>query len=246
MEPHNGSDNKASHANIDFLPWWTNDVYWNDQISGTRSLDAFDIHAYTDTSGSGLQPAQQRTLALKITRDWWDPSYTSQAWFGSNSVTTNQPLDSIPFRIPRMRAITNTIYPGTPVSSTEWNFAFAGEKDFSTALADVDAFGILGRERATYATRWTAADPTSPAYNSLKLYRNYDGSNGSFNPISVSATHNADPGLFSVYAATNASGNSLTLMRQQGPKQRGAGPVCLESLHAHPIHRIHAFDGIAE
>ena len=209
---NNGSDNKSSHANIDFLPWWTNDVYWNDQISGTRSLDAFDIHAYTDTSGSGLPLAQQQVLALNVTRDWWDPNYTSQAWFGSNSVTTNQPLDHIPFRIPRARAIANTIYPGTPLSFTEWNFAFAGEKDFSTALADVDAFGILGRERATYSTRWTAADPTSPAYNSLKLYRNYDGGNSTFNPISVSATHNADPGLFSVYAATNAGGNSLMLM----------------------------------
>src|SRR5207248_1701680 len=79
-------------------------------------------------------------------------------------------------------------------------------------LADVDALGILGRERATYATRWTAADPANPAYNSLKLYRNYDGANSTFNGISVSATHNADPGLFSVYAATNASGTSMTLM----------------------------------
>jgi hypothetical protein len=44
------------------------------------------------------------------------------------------------------------------------------------------------------------------------LYRNYDGSNSTFNPISVSATHNANPGLFSAYASTNASGNSLTLI----------------------------------
>jgi hypothetical protein len=158
---------------------------------------------------------------LRLPRDWWDPGYTSEAWFGTNSVTTNQPLDHIPFRIPRARAIANSIYPGTPLSFTEWNFAMAGgspfsstvaESDFSTALADADAFGILGRERVTYATRWTAADSTTPAYNSLKLYRNYDGNNSVFNPISVSATHNADPGLFSVYAATNPSGNSLMVM----------------------------------
>src|SRR5437899_3390174 len=106
----------------------------------------------------------------------------------------------------------NSIYPGTPLAFTEWNFAFAGESDFSTALADADAWGILGRERATYATRWTAADQANPAYNSLKLYRNYDGNNSTFNPISVFATHDSSPGLFSVYAATNASGTSLTLM----------------------------------
>jgi hypothetical protein len=162
--------------------------------------------------------AQQQALALNITRDWWDPNFTTPAWFGSNSVTSTQPLDHIPFRTPRARAIVNAIYPGTPLAITEWNFAMTSanpngaDADFSTALADVDAWGILGRERVTYSTRWTAADPATPAYNALKLYRNYDGSNGSFNSISVSAQHNADPGLFSVYAATNAGGTSLTLM----------------------------------
>lgn len=88
----------------------------------------------------------------------------------------------------------------------------AGESDFSTALADVDAWGVLGREKVEYATRWTAADPATPAYNSLKLYRNYDGAHHTFNPISVSATHNGDPNLFSVYASASLQGNSLTLM----------------------------------
>jgi hypothetical protein len=208
----NSTDNKSAHANMDFLPWWLNDVYWNDQIAGVRSLDVFDIHAYTDASGSGLPPAQQQALALKITRDWWDPTFTTPAWFGTNSVTSNQPLDGIPFRIQRARAMANTIYPGTPLGSTEWSFAFAGESDFSTALADADAWGILGRERATYSTRWIAPDPATPAYQSLLLYRNYDGTKSTFNPISVSATHNASPDLFSVYGATNVGGTSLTLM----------------------------------
>src|SRR5439155_16576850 len=105
-------------------------------------------------------------------------------------------------------------------SFTEWNFAMAqaspnangAEGNFSTALADADAWGILGRERATYSTRWTAADPANPAFNALKLYRNYDGAHHGFNSISVSATHNADPALFSVYASTNPAGNSLTLV----------------------------------
>ena len=207
-----GSADKQAHANIDFMPWWLNELYWNDQISGTRTLDVFDLHAYPETSGNGLSLSAQRVLALTDTHDWWDPTYTSQAWFGGVSVTNQQPNDHMPFRIPRVRAIANMIYPNTPVGFTEWNFAMAGESDFSTALADADAYGILGRERATYSTRWTAPDPSTPAYNSLLLYRNYDGAKSTFDPISVSASHNADPNLFSVYAATNASGNSLTLM----------------------------------
>src|SRR5207248_8358945 len=206
------TDNKTTHANMDFLPWWLNDVCWQDQIAGSRSLDAFDIHAYTDADPSQLNLANQRALALSITQDWWNPAFHTPAWFGTNSVTSNQALDGTPFRIPRMRAMLNANYPGTPLAMTEWNFAMAGESDFSTALADADAWGILGRERVTYSTRWTTADPANAAYNALKLYRNYDGAHHGFNSISVSANHDADPALFSVYGATNPAGTSLTLV----------------------------------
>jgi glycosyl hydrolase family 44 len=44
-----GNSDKAAHAGVDFLPWWLNEVAWSDQVAGTRSVDAFDIHAYPDT-----------------------------------------------------------------------------------------------------------------------------------------------------------------------------------------------------
>jgi len=44
----NGND-KAAHGNVDFLPWWLNEVYWRDQIDNKQSLDVFDIHAYPAT-----------------------------------------------------------------------------------------------------------------------------------------------------------------------------------------------------
>src|SRR5215470_7793894 len=111
-------------------------------------------------------------------------------------------------------------YPGTPLAFTEWNFGQTAanpngaEADFSTALADADAYGILGRERVSLATRWTAPDPANPNFQALKLYTNYDSANAAhgFNPISVLATHDASADLFSVYAAANSAGNSLTLM----------------------------------
>ena len=43
----NGND-KTAHAGLDFLPWWLNEVYWSDLISGNRSVDVLDIHAYPD------------------------------------------------------------------------------------------------------------------------------------------------------------------------------------------------------
>ena len=209
-----GNTDKSTHANIDFMPWWLNQIAWNDAVNGARTLDIFDVHAYPETSASGLTTAQAQALALSSTRDWWDPTYTSQAWFGTNSVTTNQPLDTKPFRIPRLRAWANAIYPGTPLSFTEWNFAPSPltDTDFSTALADVDAYGILGRERMSLASRWTAPSPTNPNYLSLKLFTSYDGAHHGFGTTSVSATHNANPSLFSTYAALNSTGTALTIM----------------------------------
>ncbi len=208
------SNDKGTHAGIDFLPWWLNEVYWSDQIVGSRSLDVFDFHAYPDAPDfSTWTTAQKQALALRVMRDWWDPNYTSESWLGTNQyVTRTQPVPGNPFRIPRIRAMVNSIYPGTPISITEWNAAFAGESDFSTALVDADAFGILGRERVWAASRWTAADPTYAAYQALKLYRNYDGQHSGFGSTSVAATNTGDPDLLSTYAGLDTTGTKLTLL----------------------------------
>src|SRR6202044_965058 len=145
----NGANNndKGAHAGVDLLPWWLNEVYWQDKVNGTRSVDIFDVHAYPDgPDTSGWTQGQLQALAVRIYRDYWDPTYVSESQDIDQKWTTFiQPKKHIPFRIPRMRAIANMIYPGTPLSVTEWSAAFAGESDFSTALGDADAYGILGR-----------------------------------------------------------------------------------------------------
>jgi len=208
------SNDKGAHGGVDFLPWWLNEVYWQDQIAGTRSLDLFDIHAYPDEANtSGWTQAQVQALAARVYRDYWDPTYLSEASsINQPWVTQIQPNKTIPFRIPRMRAIVNSIYPGTPLAMTEWSAAFAGESDFSTALGDADAYGIIGRERVYLASRWLAPTPGNPNYLALKLFTNYDGAHHGFGTISVSDTNDADPNLFSSYAAVNSAGTSLTLL----------------------------------
>lgn len=212
----NGANNndKGAHAGDDFLPWWLNEVYWQDKISGTRLLDLFDIHAYPDgPNTSGWKQSQLQALAARIYRDYWDPTYTSESpAINQKWATFIQPKKRIPFRIPRMRAVVNMIYPGTPLTVTEWSAAFAGESDYSTAIGDADAYGILGRERAYLASRWTAPDPTNPNYQALKLYRNYDGQHSTFAPISVSDTNDANPDFFSSYSAIDAAGKTMTIM----------------------------------
>ncbi|HUB29246.1 MAG TPA: glycoside hydrolase family 44 protein [Terracidiphilus sp.] len=211
----NGANNndKAAHGGVDFVPWWLNQVYWQDQISGARSLDVFDLHAYPDADTSSLTQAQLQALAVSIYRDYWDPTFVSPSSSINQQYTTNiQPNKTIPFRIPRMRAIVNMIYPGTPLSFTEWSAAFAGESDFSTALGDADAYGILGRERVSFASRWEAPVPTHPNYQALKLYTNYDGAHDGFGTTSVSDTNDGNPSLFSSYAALDSTGKTLTVI----------------------------------
>jgi hypothetical protein len=212
----NGADgnDKGAHAGVDLLPWWLNEVYWEDKVAGQRSVDVFDLHAYPDgPDTSTWTQAQKQALAARIYRDYWDPTYVSESGtINQMWATFLQPNKTIPFRIPRVRAMANMIYPGTPVSFTEWSAAFAGESDFSTALGDADAYGILGRERMYLASRWTAPSPTNPNYLALKLFTNYDGQHHGFATTSVADANNGDPDLFSSYAALNSTGKTLTVL----------------------------------
>ena len=241
----NGND-KGAHAGVDFLPWWLNEVRWQDKIAGKRSVDVLDLHAYPDTPDtSSWTQAQKQALGARIYRDYWDPTYVSES--GSINqpwATMIQPNKTIPFRIPRMRAIANMIYPGTPVSFTEWSAAVAGESDFSTALGDADAYGILGRERMYLASRWVAPDPANPNYLALKLFTNYDGAHHKFANISVADANNGDPDLFSSYAAEYTAGKSLTAAgAEQRSFKHGAGAICYQRIHSAAGAVLHALLG---
>ena len=230
----NGADanDKAAHAGIDFLPWWLNQIYWQDQISGTHSLDMFDIHAFpdattTDSNGNPLPQSQLQALSASIYRDYWDPTFVSPSDTINQNATSIQPNPTIPFRIPRMRALINSTHPGTPLVITEWSAPFAGESDFSTALGDADAYGIMGRDRVTLATRWTAPNPANPNYLAFMLYVNYNngiyGAASAFGGNSVSAVHDADSNLFSTYAAVqDIQGGPLEVMVINKDPQKSA------------------------
>jgi len=209
----NGND-KGAHAGVDLLPWWLNEVYWEDKRDKTRSVDVLDVHAYPDSPDTSTwTTAQKQALAARIYRDYWDSTYVSESGsINQNWATFIQPNKTIPFRIPRVRATANMIYPGTPISFTEWSAAFAGESDFSTALGDADAYGILGRERVYLASRWVAPVPANPNYLALKLFTNYDGQHHGFGTTSISATNNGDPNLFGSYASLNSTGTVMTLL----------------------------------
>ena len=215
-------DDKNAHAGIDYVPWWLNQVNWLDQINGARTLDVFDVHAYVgpNVSTTNYTNAQLRAAAGMVYRTYWDPTYYNSGddvdW-----MTTTEPNRGVTFLIPRLKALVNATYPGTPLAFTEWESSLVpqSEWDFATALSDADAFGVMGREGLSFASRWGGPNSTDstinephPNYQAMKLYTNYDGAKHSFGTLSVSDQSNADSNLFTSYAALDSAGTTMTIM----------------------------------
>jgi hypothetical protein len=215
-------DDKNAHAGIDYLPWWLNQIYWLDQINGARTLDVFDVHAYVgpNVSTTNYTNPQLRAAAGMVYRTYWDPAYYNSG-DDADWITTTEPNRGVTFLIPRLKALVNAIYPGTPLSFSEWESFLVpqSEWDFSTALSDADAYGVMGREGLSFSTRWggpSATDSTTnqshPNYQSFKLYTNYDGAKHGFGTLSVADQSSANPDLFVSYAALDAAGTTMTIM----------------------------------
>ena len=216
------TDNKSAHAGIDFSPWWLNQLKWQDQIDGTRTLDVFDMHAYVSENvpTTGFSNSQLRAATGRVYRMYWDPTYYNSA-YDADWITTTQPNRGVLFLIPRFKALVNAIYPGTPLSFSEYTGGLAPqvEWDFSTALADTDGFGVMGREGLSFSTRWgspTATDGTTnqphPNFTAFNLWTNYDGAKHGFGSVSVSDQSDANPDLFVSYAALDTTGTTMTIM----------------------------------
>jgi hypothetical protein len=108
-----------------------------------------------------------------------------------------------------MKSWVATNYPGTRIGITEYNWG--AEPYMNGATAQADLLGIFGREGLDLATRWTMPANTSPTYNAMKLYRNYDGNKSNFGDTSILTTV-PNPDVLSAFGAVRASDGALTLM----------------------------------
>src|SRR5262249_41472432 len=148
---------------------------------------------FSDDVSTSMQLLRNRS-----TRQLWDPSYTSESWIG----------DKVQL-IPRMRQWVSTYYPGTHVGLTEYNWGAESHMNGATTQADI--LGILGREGADLATRWTTPDPGSPVFKAMQMYRNYDGAHSTFGDVSVAAS-GPNPDNVAAFAAIRSSDGALTIM----------------------------------
>lgn len=108
-----------------------------------------------------------------------------------------------------MKSWVGTYYPGTKTAITEYNWGDEGAMNGATTQADI--FGIFGREGLDMANRWTTPASTSPVYNAIKIYRNYDGKKSTFGDTSVSDTA-LDADNVSSFAAVRTTDGALTIV----------------------------------
>jgi hypothetical protein len=195
-----GTD-RQSHGNMDFSPWYLQQMADYEQAHGVRILDYLDLHIYPQINGvfsEELGSASVQAARLRSTRQLWDPSYIHEGWI-------NQAV----YLIPRMQQWIADYYPGTKTAITEYNWGAHGY--MNGALAQADILGIFGREGLGLATLWGPPEMDDPAAYAFRMYLNYDGSGNAFGETSVQAV-SADQEKLAVYAAQRSSDAALTLM----------------------------------
>lgn len=192
---------RVAHGGQDFGPWFLAQVKARSQTAGRRLIDIFTLHIYPQESNVALSSDVSASTILarnRSTRALWDTNYVDESW-----------INSVIALIPRMKSWVATNYPGTLIGITEYNWGADDYMNGATAQADV--LGIFGREGLDLATRWTCPDSNSPAYNAIKMFRNYDGNKSVFGDTSVSATV-PNPDMLATFAAVRASDGALTVM----------------------------------
>ncbi|KAG6901408.1 hypothetical protein C0995_012298 [Termitomyces sp. Mi166 len=203
-----GYSDNAAHWNIDFLPWFLQQMKAYEKANGTRLLDYLDIHYYfqPDTSAND---AAAKALRLRMTRSLWDTSYVDESWVGVDP-QNHQWNPTVVELVPRFRTLIDINYPGTKLSIGEWSST--EDTDITGGLVTVDSLGIFGQYGMDSATYWATPDELGPIGLAYWLYRGYGTYFGS-SSAQVNLA-NPQPDILGLYAGTENGLLSLVIVNK--------------------------------
>jgi hypothetical protein len=135
-------------------------------------------------------------LRLRSTRALWDASYVDESW-----------IKEAVRLIPRMKDWVRDNYPGRKLAIGEWSFG--AEAHISGGLAIAEALGRFGQQGLYAAFHWGGLPEKSPAYWAFRAFRNFDGTGGRFQDISLPVTEKEKVSLF---ASRDATGERIVLV----------------------------------
>jgi hypothetical protein len=183
----------------------------NEEIAQDRKLmDVLDLHWYPEAQGGGTRITGSETspavvnARVQAPRSLWDPTYTETSWISQWGTWVGSPGNPGPVKLlPRVQRDIDDFDPGTKIAITEYNYG-AGNH-YSGGIAQADFLGILGREGVFAAAWWDVGNGSSYVNSAFDVFRNYDGSGGTFGDISIDAdTSNiADSAVYSSLDSTD-------------------------------------------
>lgn len=177
--------------------------------AGKRLLDVLDLHWYPEATGdhringADATTANDQAARLQAPRSLWDSGYKETSWI--SQWATQGPVNLLP----RVFQSIDTYYPGTKVAITEYNYGAADK--VSGGLAEADFLGVLGQTGVFAANFWQLAEKPTYVASAFRLYRNYDGKQGRFGPISAAATA-SDKENASVFASFGSGGDEVHII----------------------------------
>lgn len=194
-----------------FVGWYLEQFKVASATAGKRLLDVFDMHWYPEARGNGERicfnenPTNRENAEARMQapRTLWDKNYKEDSWIAEWNASF------LPI-IPKVKASIDTWYPGTKLGITEYNYG--GESHISGGIATADVLGIYGKYGVAFGCYWKSDTKTDFTSAAFKLYRNYDGKNGTFGATAV-AVENSDPVSASAYGSlVSATNNELHLI----------------------------------
>lgn len=207
---------------------------------GKRLVHVLDLHWYPEAQGSGIRITENDLTPdsvdarVQAPRSLWDPAYVEKSWITKYS-TKGKPIRLIPW----LQEMIAKDYPGTKLSFTEYDYG--GGNHVSGGIAQADVLGIFGKYGVYMSNYWGDMN----AYNqaAFKLYRNYDGHDGTFGGTSVSA-ETGDEALASVYAATDPAkpGTLWVVVLNKSQKAALRGNFKLQGKDSYKSYVSYGFD----
>ncbi|HEY3054809.1 MAG TPA: glycoside hydrolase family 44 protein [Thermoanaerobaculia bacterium] len=130
---------RDAHGGREYVPYLLEQM--KAQSNGVRLLDVLTVHFYPQGSEfSDDTSTSTQLLRNRSTRSLWDPNYKDESWINDKVML-----------ISRLRGWVSSLYPGTQIGITEYNWG--AEKHINGATAQADILGIFGREGLDLANR---------------------------------------------------------------------------------------------
>jgi len=229
--------NASDANNRDFLDFYLGQMALAEVNTSHRLVDVLDVHWYPEATGGGVRITGDDTSAAvadarkQAPRSLWDPNYTETSWI--TQFSTNGPIRLLP----RLKDKITANYPNTRLAVTEYNYGAGGH--ISGGIAQADVLGIFGRENIFAATLWPLSGSNNFIYGGFDMFRNYDGTNGSFGDTSIRAS-TSDVATATAYASVNA-GNANRMVIVAINKSDSARNAAIAVTHGVQFHTAQVY-----